>query len=151
MAIIDVGGGPAGEAGTLRYDVWLERVVRPFESPRILALRARRKAREEDQSDDSLIRWGRPSEYGTATQTKEESRGGFSVVNSSPSKTPQDPNKAPKVYTEVSRTTETVRVTNPSDANQYVDVARITSILFRGPDGKDVRFDLKPPPGNVAS
>lgn len=145
-------GRTQSRGGTLRADsVAFERLVRPFESERILALRARRKAREEDTSDDSLIRWGRPSEYGTPTQTKEESRGGVRIVNSNPKKDPTDPNKPPRVYTEIERTTETVRVRNPSDSSQYVDVARIKSILFRAPDGSDVRFDLKPPPGEVVS
>lgn len=143
------GGPPSSKAGLLRADglVTLEKMVRPFESERILALRARRKAREEDNTDDSLIRWGRPSEYGSPTQTRDETRTGVRIVNSNPKKDPAQPDRPPRVYTEIERTTETVRVTNPSDSTQYVDVARITSILFRGPDGIDVRFDLKPPPG----
>jgi hypothetical protein len=137
-----------GGAGVRADRVSIEKIVRFAESPRILALRARRKAREEDQSDDSLIRWGRPSEYGTPTQSKEESRGGVRIVNSTPKKDPEE-QKAERVYTEIERTTEKVRVRNPSDSTQYVDVARIKSIRFQGPDGVRVRFDLKPPPGEV--
>jgi hypothetical protein len=141
------GGGPASKPGLLRADVALETIFRPWiPGDRILAIRARRKAQEEDTTDDSLIRWGRPSEYGSPTQTKEESRSGVRIVNSNPKKDP-DANKPPRVYTEIERETETVRVTNPSDATQYVDVQRIKSILFRGPDGIDVRFNLNPPPG----
>jgi hypothetical protein len=143
-------GGSSGASGgfTLNRNsraVFIEQVVRPNESPRILALRARRKAREEDRSDDSLIRWGRPSEYGN----KDESRGGVSIANSNPKKDPQQQPRRERIYTEVERTTETVRVRNPQDANQYVDVARIKSIRFRGPDGTVSRFDLKPPGGEV--
>jgi hypothetical protein len=143
-------GRPGGATGAgIRADrISLEKVVRFAESPRILALRARRKAREEDRSDDSLIRWGRPSEYGTETQTPEESRNVISTPNSNPKKDPQQ-NKREKVWEEVERETETVRVRNPSDSTQYVDVARIKSILFRGPDGFDHRFNLKPPKGEV--
>jgi hypothetical protein len=143
-------GRPGGATGAgIRADrVSLEKIVRFAESPRILALRARRTAREEDQSDDSLIRWGRPSEYGTETQTPEESRGGVAIVNSNPKKNPEQ-QKRERVYTEIDRTTETVRVRNPDDSTQYVDVARIKSIRFQGPDGVHVRFDLKPPKGEV--
>lgn len=152
------GAGSAGIAGGSNMALGkgtlnpaIEQIVRPFESEAILALRARRKAREEDTSDDSLTRWGRPSQYGSASQTKEEDRRGFRVSNLNPKKDPLNPNKPVRVYTEVERTTETVRVRNPSDSTQYVDVARIKSIMFRGPDGVDVRFDLKPPPGEVIS
>ena len=37
-------------------------------------------------------------------------------------------------YTETERTTETVRVSNPEDAEQYVDVERILTITFQGPN-----------------
>jgi hypothetical protein len=47
----------------------------------------------------------------------------------------------PLVYSEVSRTVSVVRVTNPEDAAQYVDVERIETITFRGPD-RDVKFIL---------
>jgi hypothetical protein len=136
-------GGSSGFTIARNRGIVLEEVVRPFETERILALRARRKAREEDRSDDSLIRWGRPSEY-----NKEENRSGFNVGNANPKKDPQQPPRE-RVYSEVERTTETVRVRNPNDSEQYVDVARIKSITFRGPDGLNVRFDLKPPKGEV--
>jgi hypothetical protein len=129
--------------GTRTLNAGLEQAVRPFESPRILALRARRQALEESD-DDSEIIWGRPSEYGSANQTNEEDRRGFRLLDPKPTEKPND-QKRQRVYTEVNRTTETVRVTNPTDSSQYVDVQRIKSIVFRGPDGGDVRFDLKPP------
>ncbi|MBX9606407.1 MAG: hypothetical protein K2Y51_09285 [Gammaproteobacteria bacterium] len=39
-------------------------------------------------------------------------------------------------YTEVSRVTSTVRVENPGDPAQYVDVERIDQILFASGDGR---------------
>lgn len=137
------GGRAKGVAGVRSDAAALERMVRPFESPRILALRARRKALEENLDEAEII-WGGPSETGSATQTAEEDRRGFRIVNPKPEKDPAQ-DKPVLVYSEVSRTTETVRVTNPQDSNQWVDVARIKSITFRGPDGIDRRFDLKPP------
>lgn len=126
-----------------RLPVALERLVRTFESPIVLSIRARREAREADSSDDSLLRWGRAPVWGSETVSREEESGGFQIINPKPEQPPQ--NTLPRIYTEVSRETKTVRVTNPNDTAQYVDVARIESITFRGPDGKDVRFDLKPP------
>jgi hypothetical protein len=146
--MISYGSPMKGAAGVRADRVSLEKIVRFAESPRILALRARRTAREEDRSDDSLIRWGRPSEYGTPTQTPEESRGGVTIVNSTPKKDPQQ-DKRELLYEEIERTTQKVRVRNPADRDQYVDVARITSILFQGPDGRRHRFNCKPPPGEV--
>jgi hypothetical protein len=142
-------GSPMKGGAGIRADsaAW-EKVIRPFTSERILALRARRLARGEDQSDDSLIRWGKPSNYGNASQTPEEDRRGFRIVDPAPKKDPtEDTRKKTRVYTEVNRTTETVRVSNPADSNQYVDVQRILTITFRGPDGVESRFELKPPPG----
>jgi hypothetical protein len=136
-----------GTAGVRADRVSLEKIVRFAESPRIQALRARRKALEESTDDSELI-WGQPSEYGNAAQTPEEDRRGFRIVDPAPKKDPtENTEKKTRVYSEVNRVTETVRVTNPSDSAQYVDVQRIKNITFRGPDGVDVRFELKPPAG----
>lgn len=45
-------------------------------------------------------------------------------------------------YTEVSRVTSVIRVENPDDSFQYVDVERIEEIVFRGEDGIDRKFIL---------
>ena len=47
-------------------------------------------------------------------------------------------NTADEIWTEYSRTTETVRVENPDDATQYVDVDRIVTVTFAKPDGTTV-------------
>lgn len=43
-----------------------------------------------------------------------------------------------EVWTETSRETETVRVTNPEDEEQYVDVERMTRVTFVMPSGLTV-------------
>jgi hypothetical protein len=140
-------GSPMKGGAGIRADrVSLEKIVRFAESPRIQALRARRKALEESEDDSELI-WGQPSEYGSDIKTPEEDRRGFTVRDPAPQKKKPTDDKKIRVYTEVERTTETVRVYNPSDNAQYVDVQRIKSITFRGPDNVDVQFDLKPPKG----
>jgi hypothetical protein len=138
-----MGSSGGGGGGGVRPGITLEKTVRQFESPVVLALRARREKREAEESDDCILRWGRAPVWGNSDTTPEEERGGFQITNPKPPKPPED--TPVRVYTEVTRTTETVRVTNPTDASHYVDVARIKSITFRGPDNKDVRFDLKPP------
>lgn len=40
-----------------------------------------------------------------------------------------------ETWDEVYRETEVVRVTNPDDSEQYVDVDRVIGIAFRKPDG----------------
>lgn len=45
------------------------------------------------------------------------------------------------VFREIARAVTVVRVTNPEDSAQYVDVERIDKIQFRGPDGK--RYELQ--------
>ena len=40
-----------------------------------------------------------------------------------------------EVWSEVYRETVTVRVENPDDSSQYVDVDRINAVTFRRPDG----------------
>lgn len=124
----------------------VEQTVRDFESPRILAIRARRKALEEED-DDSEILWGRPTNSFSSDSVDATTDKLQYYIVSSPSN--RDPNrqKTTRVYTEVSRTNQTVRVVNPEDEEQYVDVERVVSITFSGPDGNYVRFDLKPPAG----
>lgn len=53
-----------------------------------------------------------------------------------------DAYEEPRVYAEVERTVTVVRVENPEDSEQYVDVERIETITFRGPDGQNVKFVL---------
>lgn len=64
-----------------------------------------------------------------------------------------DPEETPvTLYTEVGRIEEKVRIENPDDADQYVIVARITSIQFSGPEGNILQFDYRHPDvGEVVS
>jgi hypothetical protein len=125
-------------------------LVRTFESPVVLAIRARREAREADNTDDSLLRWGKPPVWGNSDTASEDEKKGFEIIDPRPDP-PPDPDAVPRIYTEVTRETQTVRVRNPTNSSHYVDVARIKTITFRGPDGRDVRFDLNPPGGEIIS
>jgi hypothetical protein len=46
-------------------------------------------------------------------------------------------NTGGKHWSEVSRTTSTVRVTNPTDPTQFVDVARVDSLHLQDENGAD--------------
>lgn len=46
-----------------------------------------------------------------------------------------EPDDAARIFTETEREVDVVRVTNPSDSAQFVDVERITRISFLGEDG----------------
>ena len=144
-------GTSSGGSGGSTSRFALEPVIRPFESPRILAARARRKALEES-TDDSEIVWGQPSSYGSSDGTKEEDRRQFRII-SSKTPNPNDPNDKPpvteRVYDEVERQVQVIRVRSNVNNNHYVDVARILSIVFKGPDGVHVRFNCNPPGGEV--
>ena len=141
-----VTSGQATGGGAIISRFPMEPFVRAFESPRILALRARRKALEESE-DDSEIIWGRPSQYGSADGTREEDRTGFRIVRSNPRNNPDQPPAAVREYNEIERTEDIIRVTSTTNALHYVDVARLKSVLLRGPDGVNVRFNFTPPPG----
>lgn len=56
-----------------------------------------------------------------------------------------DAQSADETWTEVARTTETVRVTNPEDAEQYVDVERITALWCQTPDGRTIMLRFNNP------
>lgn len=46
-------------------------------------------------------------------------------------------------YTEKERTTQVVRITNPDDAEQFVDVERIRKLrMVSDRDGSDINFDF---------
>lgn len=46
------------------------------------------------------------------------------------------------VYNEKSRVTQKVRITNPTDASQYVDVERIQKLVLQSTDGNEIHFNL---------
>ena len=57
-----------------------------------------------------------------------------------PTETDGDGEPIPEQWTEVERTTTTVRVENPDDATQYVDVERIETITFSLADSTRVEL-----------
>jgi len=111
------------------------------------ATRGFKRREVSDPDDDSIIIWGGPpSASSVADATAEELQGGVTIKNPKPlPKEEEERQVVVRTYTEISRTTETVRVSNPSDPSQYVDVQRIKSIRFMGPQGDEAVFNLRPP------
>jgi hypothetical protein len=127
-------GSGSGRLSSSTKTPAMEKIVRSFETPKTDPARARRTPVESD-GDLAILTWGGEISINDA------SSGGFSTNNPGGADEPQ-PGSKTLVYNEISRTTNTVRVTNPTDAQDYVDVERITSITFAGPDGKNVKFVL---------
>lgn len=111
---------------------------------------------------DALIAWGRPSRFSILSdpgQLKEpfETFPGITVVPEPPRRPdepppPPNPDDPPtqqppgaQVYhwEEMGRLFNVVRVENPDDSTQFVNIERIQAILFRAPDGSYQQFDLK--------
>lgn len=65
----------------------------------------------------------------------------FSGVGVAKGKTGNQPNLL--TYDEISRKTTTVRVTNPTDPEQYVDVERVDVATFRNADGTHSQFKFR--------
>jgi hypothetical protein len=84
-----------------------------------------------DSDEVANIRWGKASRF---TLIEPEAKKQPSVTVIWPDDDGEEEEPAPVQWTEISRTEETIRVENPDDAEQYVMVARATSVLFRKED-----------------
>ena len=119
-----------------------ERMVRPFLDPlaaqRLLDRQLRRR-RKIGETTEAAITWGGPSDFAVgdgSLPTVQLQTGGEQQ---------QDPGllgQVTRTYSEIGRQTETVRVENPDDPSQYVEVERIKRISFSAPDGSVVQFVL---------
>ena len=83
--------------------------------------------------EEAEIRWGQASQFQWSVTRPDRIQNRTIIIRP----TPEDDEPPVEIieYTETERTTETVRVSNPQDADQYVDVERILTITFQGPNG----------------
>lgn len=86
----------------------------------------------------AFVRVGQPSDF-TFDQTFRQKAGGIGFRTNDG----EDPEPITDQYNELSRNTTVVRIENPDDASQFVDVERIDDILFQGPGNRKVLFHLK--------
>lgn len=156
-----VGGLPKGSmpvqsVGPFVKDTFsgpFEAVVRPFVvTPRLQRIIDSRPPEQTDA--EAELRWGKASSFTTGTtQAASEPTVTITWPADDP---PADPSTGETVIdaTETQRETETVRITNPQDSEQYVDVARAVSSLLRlpgiefavpGPTGTPITISLPGP------
>lgn len=103
-----------------------------FGAPAAVVRRIPRR-RPPGASGEATLRWGRPSRFqftsgGGSTQPR------FTVLPPG-DEAEEDAAALGLIFTETDRQTTTVRIFNPQDANDFVDVERIDRISFTGPDG----------------
>ena len=78
---------------------------------------------------DAVLRWGRACNFRISAVPN------LTTIVNWPTQ-PEDEEADPGlIFTETERQTTTVRVENPDDSEQFVDVERIDQITFLGPDG----------------
>ncbi len=104
----------------------LERIVRPFQLNEVFT--ARHTAPVDQMpvapQEDVTKSWG-GTISGTYTQFALSGIIGGTVI-----------------YTEKDRVTQTVRVENPDDSSQFVDVERIVSMRLANDQGNEIHFNL---------
>lgn len=80
--------------------------------------------------EEAEIRWGQASQFQWSVNNPDKN---FYKTIYIPIDD-EDENVELIEFPEIERTTETVRVSNPEDAEQYVDVERILTITFQAPN-----------------
>ncbi len=112
-----------------------------FGSPAVVVQRIPRR-RPPGATGDAVLRWGRPGDF-------QFSAGAIPPAATQPifiilpgGDEGEDDLEEGLVFTELSRETTTVRISNPADAGDFVDVERIDRITFDGPDGRRRTFVL---------
>lgn len=121
-----------------------ESLVRPFslvQSAGAPALPQRRQLFGDEA--ESCITWGASSRFLRSDEIEpRRTSGGFSFTVDLLDDEESGVQNGDRIYREISRTVSVIRVENPSDASQFVDVERIETIDFTAPDGGTVRFVL---------
>lgn len=116
--------------------VTLEKVARDFTLKKVDAAEARREARAATD-DDSSLRWGGEANFNLDDPPSRT----VTIIRNPPPDEP--PGERPvKIYNEVGRETQTVKVYDPNDESIWVEIKRITRIRFQGPEEWDVQFNL---------
>lgn len=118
----------------------MEEIVRPFvpiesfSTPRV-------PPTPTPPEPEAFLRWGQASAFQFESSFRDKAtRGiGFRVGDGGDEEFP------PVTYTETGRDTSLLRVENPDDPDQFVEVERIDAISFRGPNGRDTIFRLRNP------
>lgn len=111
---------------------------------------------------EAFISWGKASDFFTDEPAEDpvedvtsDGYGGGGVggggnshgsKSKPPKKKPQDKQPGVTAWDEIDRQVRRGKVYNPDDADQWVEVEQITSMRFRGPGGRILKLNFKPPP-----
>ncbi len=115
-----------------------EFLVRRFVPPGLPTSPLPPRRRPAGASGDAVLRWGRPSDFQFASTAVHKTF----VTQPAYDTLPEDDEQVELLFNEIARVTTTARISNPSDAAQFVDVERIDRISFVGPDGVVRTFAL---------
>ncbi|TJU70524.1 MAG: hypothetical protein E5Y15_34640 [Mesorhizobium sp.] len=119
-----------------------ELISRTGSGERVLK-RALAKVPAEDNSGEADFRFGKASRFTLTTPEQQTNPG--STVTWPPDEPVEDPEDGIVVidYDYIDRAVETIRIENPDDAEQWVEVERITKIMFRRrDDGVYIRLNF---------
>lgn len=85
--------------------------------------------------EEAEIRWGKASQFQWSVSNPDRIINNTIIQPGPPPDEDDDEDIEETIeYEETDRTTETVRVSNPDDPEQYVEVERILTITFQGPN-----------------
>jgi hypothetical protein len=131
----------------VRAEPAVETIVRPFET--LQGWPATRRAPPEQDQGEAYIEWSAKMPASVMSLDALIGNGGTIAemeYESPDSETSEDPLENDfQEYSESGRVVQVVRVTNPEDPSNYVDVERIDRIFFNGPAGKVlVRYNNRP-------
>ncbi len=104
-----------------------------FGSPASTTVARIPRRRPPGATGDAVLRWGKPGDFQAANVGSAFTQPFFIITPSGDEG--EDDFVDGLVFTEKSRETTTVRISNPLDAADFVDVERIDKISFTGPDG----------------
>lgn len=114
----------------------------PFDTE--AALQKLREARPvEDPDAEANLRWGAASDFSSVSPSGRFVPYPYGAVNYPPDPDEDDEeDERIEDWDEEKRTTSTKRIENPDDADQYVIVEVIDSIVFKRPNNIKVRLNL---------
>lgn len=127
-----IGGGSVSNASTGSKLTMPDKIVKPGLSDEVLQRLA--LMRPPVEPGPAEIRWGKPAKFQITdpVQPTQPTYTSVTVITGGSSSSPTTPDDAQLfVYDEVWRQEDSVRVENPADAEQYVMVARCTTVVFR--------------------
>jgi hypothetical protein len=137
------GGGKTYKIST-KSGASIERITRLGAAEDVLQRFVERAEKRRPPVDDSGVadlRWGEPSRF-SLVQAEAPTNPSFTINNNGgpDEEDPVPPEAEVRVYTEIQKELEEVRVENPDDAEQYIITKRRLWSLMRAPDGTYAQF-----------